>query len=154
MKLTSNAFKNGEFIPAEYTCDGYNISPKLEINDAPTDTKSFAILLEDPDSRFGTFTHWIIYNIPASVKILDSNIPNNEKLADNTLQGINDFKQVGYGGPCPQIGTHRYIFKLFALNAMLSTNQPVSTENVHKLFEKHILDTTTLTGLYCLNKNK
>src|SRR5689334_20782644 len=104
MQLTSTAFTSGQPIPAAHTCDGKNISPPLRWTGAPPDTKSFALIVDDPDAPSGVWTHWIVFDLPASTNELSADIPKAQLLAGKARQGLNDFKQPGYGGPCPPSG--------------------------------------------------
>jgi len=146
--IISNAFKEGELIPAKYTCDGENISPLLQIEESPRDTKYFALIMDDPDSKEGTFTHWIIYNIPANLTELPERLPDSGKLPDGSCQGINDFGKSGYGGPCPGKGRHRYVFKLYALDSSLNPVLPVSRASIDEVLKGHIIAQANLIGLY------
>lgn len=101
LQLTSSAFKNGEMIPGEYTCDGEDVSPPLAWTEPPQGTKSFALISDDPDAPVGTWVHWVAYNIPAAARELKKSVPTEKKLPDGTLQGVTDFHRIGYGGPCP-----------------------------------------------------
>ncbi len=120
IKLTSAAFKDGQSIPAPYTCDGVNISPPLEWSGLPKTTKTVAIVVDDPDAPSGTWVHWVLYNLPADNIGLVENVPASENLKAGGFQGKNDFGKIGYGGPCPPSGTHRYFFKIYALDSELS----------------------------------
>ncbi len=146
--LTSPAFKNGETIPAEYTCDGKDISPSLQWSDAPAGTKSFAVISDDPDAPGGTWVHWVIYNIPAGVRELKKGFPADKKLPDGTLQGTNDFQNIGYGGPCPPSGTHRYYFKLYVLDSVLALAPGATKNQLEQAMKDHILAEAQLMGLY------
>lgn len=148
MKLTSDAFKDQEMIPVKYTCDGENVSPPLTISDLPREAESFALIVEDPDAPTGTFTHWVMYNIPAKTEKISENIPDNEKLIDGSIQGANDFGKVGYGGPCPPLGTHRYFFKLFALNAKLEPVSGMTKDQLENGIKQHVIGNAELIGLY------
>ena len=148
MRLMSEAFPDQGLIPAKYTCDGDNISPPLSVTNIPKITESFALIVENPDAPMGTFTHWVIYNIPVDPAILRECISNDEKLSDGIIQGINDFGKIGYGGPCPPSGTHRYFFKLFALNAKLEQVSGMTKEQLEKKMRQHIIGNTELIGLY------
>ena len=120
MNIVSSAFENEGNIPSKYTCDGENISPELNWSDFPDGTKSFALIAYDPDAPMGTWVHWVIYDIPSNVNSLPEGVPSDEKLSFGAVHGINDFKDTGYGGPCPPKGVHRYFFKLYALDKMLN----------------------------------
>ncbi len=143
MKLTSSAFENNQFIPAKYSCDGQDISPSLSINDVPKGTQSLVIIVDDPDSPSGTFTHWLIWNIsPQTAEMTEGNIPS------EAAQGKNDFGKVGFGGPCPSSGTHHYQFKLYALDTMLDLASSVTKSDIEKAMQGHILEQALLVGLY------
>jgi Raf kinase inhibitor-like YbhB/YbcL family protein len=116
IKITSSAFKDGDMIPLKYTCDGKNVSPPLQWDLVPDGTKSIALICDDPDAPSGDWTHWVVYNLPADVRLLSENIPNDETLPDGTRQGLTDFGTTGYSGPCPPWGVHRYYFKIYALD--------------------------------------
>ncbi|MCI0656047.1 MAG: YbhB/YbcL family Raf kinase inhibitor-like protein, partial [Acidobacteria bacterium] len=119
MKIESAAFAPEVTIPSRHTCDGEDLSPPLTWADPPEGTKSFALISDDPDAPGGTWVHWVVWNIPASSRGLAQGVPTSAQWADGTRQGITDFRRVGYGGPCPPSGTHRYFFHLYALDAML-----------------------------------
>lgn len=148
MKLSSSAFNEGAMIPATYTCDGVNISPPLQWSDAPAAVKSFALICDDPDAPMGTWVHWVVYNIPPTVSELPEKVPASDTLADGTRQGINDFRKTGYGGPCPPGGTHRYFFKLYALDALLPVEPGMTKAKLLKAMEGHILAEAQVTGKY------
>ncbi len=150
MKLTSAAFKQGETIPARHTCEGDNISPALLWMGAPAAVKSFALIADDPDAPAGTWVHWVIYNIPPEAKGLPEAVPDAKTLEDGSLQGVNDFKKTGYGGPCPPKGhgSHRYFFKLYALNSMLNLDAGVSKPDLEKAIKDRILGRADLIGRY------
>ncbi len=135
-------------IPQHYTCDGDNVSPPLEWGDVPDETKSLALIAEDPDAPGGTFTHWVLYNMPANLRRLPENVRRDEILPNGTLQGINSFQRIGYGGPCPPGGTHRYYFRLYALDSMLELPPGVSKEMLLEAMEGHILAQTEVMGRY------
>lgn len=147
--LTSSVFGNGERIPDKYTCKGTDLSPPLRWEGYPEETVSFVLIVEDPDAPGGTFTHWVIYNIPAHVSELGEGVSKVERLPFGALQGLNDFNKVGYGGPCPPPGKpHRYVFKIYALDTMLDLDPGASKDDVLKAMGGHILAETTLTGIY------
>lgn len=152
IKITSSAFGNGESIPVRYTCDGENISPPLKWSNLPQGTKSFAIINDDPDAPMGTWVHWVIYNIPANVTELDERIPPLQKLANGALQGKNSWGKIGYGGPCPPGGTHRYFFKIYALDKILDIGAGASKEEVLNAIKGHILAEGQLYGKYSRQK--
>src|SRR6266576_1502901 len=117
--LSSTAFKDGAAIPVKHTCDGADVSPPLAWSGAPQGTRSFAIIADDPDAPAGTWVHWVLYNLPAEGLGLIENTPQTETLTGGGVQGKNDFGKIGYGGPCPPSGTHRYFFKFYALDSEL-----------------------------------
>jgi Raf kinase inhibitor-like YbhB/YbcL family protein len=148
MKLTSNAFVEGGFIPAKYTCDGKNVSPQLAWVSPPTNAKSFALICDDPDAPAGVWVHWVIFNIPATVKELPEEIPPTKTLPDGTKQGMTDFRRIGYGGPCPPSGVHRYFFKLYALDKELTLEAGITKAQLLKAIEGHILASAQMIGKY------
>jgi len=148
IKITSTAFKDGEFIPKKYTCDGDNVSPPLEWSEVPKATQSFALICDDPDAPMGTWFHWVIFNIPASVHKLNENISLNKVLEDGAVQGNNDFRKTGYGGPCPPGGTHRYFFKIYALDKRIGLTPGTTKDELIKELEGHILAEGKLMGKY------
>ena len=149
IKVNSPSFKNGDFIPQKYTCDGEDVSPALSWSNFPKETKSFVIIMDDPDAPIGTFTHWIVYDIPVSTTSLPENFPKVAEI-DGIKQGINDFRRIGYGGPCPPPGKpHRYFFKVYALNVESLNVEPGATrKQVEKAMENHIIAKGTLMGKY------
>jgi Raf kinase inhibitor-like YbhB/YbcL family protein len=150
MRLFSPAFENGEFIPVRYTCDGENVSPPLLFLDPPPETESFALLIEDPDAPVGTFTHWLVYDVPADFEGLAEDLPPAAELEYGIKQGVNDFGQIGYGGPCPPPGNpHRYFFTLFALTVPTLGIPPGATRDEFLLALKgKVLAQDELVGLY------
>lgn len=149
MQLMSSFFQHEGKIPASFTCDGENISPELSWRDAPDQTQSFVLLMHDPDApRAGGFTHWVLYNIPASVAALEPNVRKEERLAGIGVQGKNDSGKIGYMGPCPPSGTHRYFVRLYALDIELNLKPGASTEQVQKAMRGHVLDQAELMGRY------
>jgi len=150
MRLFSPAFGNGEFIPVKYTCDGEDVSPPLLFTEFPEDTRSFALLVDDPDAPGGVFTHWIIYDIPVTFEGLPEDVPPALELEYGIKQGINDFGKVGYGGPCPPPGSpHRYFFILFALDVpVLGIPAGVEKSEFLSAIEGHVLSQDEIVGLY------
>lgn len=148
MKLTSTAFEHESLIPTRYTCDGQDISPPLTWAGAPANTKSFALIADDPDAPMGTWVHWVAWNIPAAATALEENVPKKEALPDGMKQGTTDFRRIGYGGPCPPSGTHRYFFKVYALD--ISPNLPSRTtkKDLEHAMHGHILAQGELMGKY------
>jgi len=148
IKLTSTAFKEGEAIPRGYTCDGANVSPPLEWTGIPKTAKTIALIADDPDAPSGTFVHWVLYNLPADGLGLIENTPQTETLNGGGTQGKNGFEKVGYGGPCPPSGTHRYFFKLYALDAELPLKPGASKDEVETAMQGHIVGQAQLMGTY------
>ena len=138
--MRSAAFSNGGEIPKEFTCSGEDRSPALEWSEAPTGTKSFALIADDPDAPVGTWVHWVIFNIPGSAHSLPGAIEKKDQLVDGARQGRNDFRKIGYNGPCPPPGKpHRYFFKLYALDAELKLAAGASKSEVEDAMKGHIL---------------
>lgn len=148
IKVTSSAFSNEGMIPPKYTCDGEDISPPLAWDDIPAGTKSISLISDDPDAPVGTWVHWVMWNIPADKKGLAENVSPDESLADGSMQGITDFKRPGYGGPCPPSGTHRYYFKVYALDTNLELGKTTTKKDLLKAMEGHILAQGQLMGKY------
>lgn len=152
MNLTSPNFEHQTEIPKKYTCDGNDMSPELRWSGAPKTTKSFVLIADDPDAPDPknpkmTWVHWVLYNIPAIITSLSEGIAAKD-LPDGTLSGVNDWKKTGYGGPCPPTGTHRYFFKLYALDTMLPDLKKPSKSALEHAMEGHILEKAELVGLY------
>jgi Raf kinase inhibitor-like YbhB/YbcL family protein len=148
IKITSSAFENEGMIPSKYTCDGANISPPLQWQAVPEETKSIALICDDPDAPIGTFVHWVVYNLPPDVRELKKNFPDDETLPDDTRQGINDFGRTNYGGPCPPSGTHRYYFKIYAMDKKIDMTSIADKDSLLKAMEGHILAAGQLMGKY------
>ena len=149
MQLTSTAFKSGGAIPKQFTCEGKNVSPPLTWTGASANVKSFALIVDDPDAPNGTWVHWVVYDLPATTTELPQDTPKSQSIAGNAKQGINDFKQVGYGGPCPPPGkAHRYFFKLYALDEMLNLKPGATKKEIEKAMTSHIVGTAELIGTY------
>lgn len=142
MKLTSPAFEHNGNIPSKYTCDGENISPPLEWSEIPENTKSFVLIVDDPDAVGGkTFDHWINFNISDGARKIEEN-------SSLGIQGLTGFGTLGYGGPCPPSGKHRYVFKLYALDTKLHLNEGASKEQIEQAMAGTILEQAELIGLY------
>lgn len=148
MDVTSKAFQNGGSIPSKYTCDAENISPPLAWHGAPGTTKSYALIVHDPDAPRGDWVHWVIYHLPANQSELSENIPAQETLPSGAMQGRNDFRNIGYGGPCPPSGTHHYHFRLYALDSMLPLHAGATRQELEKAMHGHIVAETLLIGTY------
>lgn len=143
MRIESSAFKNNELIPPKYTCDGEDINPPLLISDVPENAKSLVLIVDDPDAPRGTWIHWTVWNISPGVK----EIPENS-CPQNAVEGMTGSGRSGYSGPCPPYGTHRYFFKLFALNTTLDLDASVEAADIEKEMEESILAKAQLVGLY------
>jgi len=148
MEIKSSAFGSGEIIPVKYTCDGADFSPPLEWTAGPAGTKSFALICDDPDAPMGTWVHWVIYDIPPTATMLAEGITRDRELPGGGTQGINDFRRLGYGGPCPPGGTHRYFFKLYALDAALGLKPGITKDQLLTAMKGHILAEAQLMGTY------
>lgn len=147
MKITSSAFINNGVIPKKYTCDGEDVNPPLEFIDVPENTKTLALIVDDPDAPMGTWVHWVLYNIsPDCRKIEENSVPK------GAMEGINDFRKRTYGGPCPPSGTHRYFFKLYALDCVIDLKGTVTKKDLEKAMDGHIIAKAELIGLYSRSK--
>ncbi|MGA2989156.1 MAG: YbhB/YbcL family Raf kinase inhibitor-like protein [Candidatus Korobacteraceae bacterium] len=147
--MKTTAFPEGALIPKKYTCDGADVSPALSWHDAPAETQSFALIADDPDAPKGTWTHWIMWNIPAKTAALPEAVPKTEESSDGTRQGKNDFQRIGYGGPCPPPGKpHRYFFKLYALSAKLEVKPGAGRNELERAMKGHILSQVEVMGKY------
>lgn len=141
MKIKS-VFNNMEKIPSKYTADGNNTNPPLEILDLPSNTKTLVLIVDDPDAPAGIWTHWILFNIPIINRINENSVPK------GAMQGMNDFKRLRYGGPSPPSGTHRYFFKLYALDTKLNLPEAARKSDIELAMKNHILAKAELIGLY------
>ena len=142
MKLTSPAFTHNGAIPSEYTCDGSDLSPPLEISDVPSNAKSLVLINDDPDAPVGTWDHWIVFNIPSSIE----DIPKGTE--PKGTAGRNSWGRTGYGGPCPPSGTHRYFFKLYALDTELNLQEGATKKDLERAMQGHIIAQAELMGTY------
>ena len=148
-QLSSPAFRDGERIPTQHTCDGADLSPPLSWTTPPTGTKALALTVDDPDAPTGNWVHWVVYNLPSTTQGLSANVPKEPTLPDGALQGLNDFGRVGYGGPCPPPGTpHHYLFTLYALDGQISLPPRATKAQLEQRMKGHVLSHTRLTGLY------
>ncbi|UCF61319.1 MAG: YbhB/YbcL family Raf kinase inhibitor-like protein [Anaerolineaceae bacterium] len=147
-KLTSTVFDEGDPIPKEFTCDGEDISPPLQWTDPPEGTVSFALIADDPDAPVGTWVHWVIYNLPTDARSLPIAFPLDADSPDGSKNGENSWGRLGYGGPCPPGGTHRYFFKLYALDQILDLEAGATKEQLLEAMESYILGETELMGTY------
>jgi hypothetical protein len=149
LDLSSPAFQEGSKIPTKYSCQGQDVSPALRWGEPPQGTRSFALIMDDPDAPGGVFTHWVIFNVPSDTRDLPEAVPAQAQLSDGSLQGKNDFGGTGYGGPCPPPGSaHRYQFTLYALDRMLDLKAGVTKKQVLDAMKGHILAQGQLTGTY------
>jgi hypothetical protein len=148
-QISSTAFKHGQTIPREYTCEGENVSPPLEWHEAPPGTAAFALICDDPDAPSGTYVHWVIWNISGRSMGLPRAVPTDPQLRDGTVQGRNSRGDSGYRGPCPPPGKpHRYFFKLYALNVPLPLEPGATKERLLSAMQGHILAQTEFYGTY------
>ena len=148
IKITSSAFDEGGMIPEKYTCDGIDVSPPLMCTSIPDGTKTIALIGDDPDAPMGTWVHWVLFNLPANTKEISENIQPERELENGAKQGMNDFRKIGYGGPCPPGGTHRYYFKIFALDTELNLEAGATKLQLLEAMEGHILGEGQLMGRY------
>ena len=151
LSLTSSAFRGGEPIPGMHTCDGADRSPALAWASAPASTASYALIADDPDAPGGTWVHWVVYDLPAGLTGLSADVPKVERPPDlgGAAQGQNDFRRLGYGGPCPPPGpAHHYHFKLYALGAKLGLKPGATKQEVERAMAGRILDSAELIGIY------
>lgn len=147
--ISSTAFQNGGDIPKKFTCDGADVSPQLAWAGAPPKTQSLALIVDDPDAPAGAWTHWVLYDLPANMAELQESVNKIDKLDNEARQGRNDFRKLGYGGPCPPPGKpHRYYFKLYALDAKLNLAPGASKEEVERSMQGHVLAKAELMGKY------
>lgn len=143
MKISSSAFLNNQEIPKKYTCDGEDVNPPLIIEEIPKNAKSLVLIVDDPDAPVGTWVHWVVFNINPKIKEIKEN-----SVPKEAILGRNDFGKLEYGGPCPPAGTHRYFFKVYALDKVLNLGQGATKMELEKEMRDHILDWGELVGLY------
>ena len=149
MQISSIAFGEGQSIPAKYTCDEKNISPPLKWSGVPAAAKSLALIADDPDAPGGTWVHWVLYDLPSNVSEFGEDVSKSQFVSGGAKQGLNDFKHLGYGGPCPPPGKpHRYFFKLYALDATVELKPGATKKELERAMEKHILAQGQLMGTY------
>ena len=146
--LSSTAFASGQAMPSVYSCRGRNVSPPLAWTDPPDGTQSFALIVDDPDAPAGTWVHWLLFNVPASTRGLSEGVRADAKLFDGSLQGTNSSRRLGYEGPCPPSGTHRYFFKLYALDTMLGLQSGANKTQLLAAMESHIKAQAELMGTF------
>ncbi|MFC1727358.1 YbhB/YbcL family Raf kinase inhibitor-like protein [Patescibacteria group bacterium] len=143
MKLTSPVFASLGMIPPKYTCDGENVNPPLVIREVPPQAKSLVLIIDDPDAAMGTWVHWLVWNIKPTVTMIKEN-----SLPEDCVQGLNGFGERKYGGPCPPSGTHRYFFKIYALDTEIYFESSVIKQNLLKEMQGHVIDHAELIGRY------
>ena len=157
LRLSSSAFADNGEIPARFTCEGHDASPPLLWSGAPGQTKSFALIVDDPDAPDpsaprGTWVHWVLYNLPPTASSLAEGVPA-DQLPAGTLQGVNDWKRTGYGGPCPPVGRHRYFHKLFALDVVLPDLHEPSKARLEQAMSGHVVEQAQIVGTYQRRKH-
>jgi Raf kinase inhibitor-like YbhB/YbcL family protein len=148
IEVTSPAFEDGAEIPSQYTCDGLDVSPPLSWGSVPDGTQSLALIADDPDAPGGTFVHWVIYDLPPDTRRLPEDVPNRQTLPSGAAQGVNGAGSIGYIGPCPPSGTHRYFFKVYALDTELGLGGGATKEDALSAMEGHVLGEGQLMGTY------
>jgi Raf kinase inhibitor-like YbhB/YbcL family protein len=148
MRVQSPAFAEGSRIPRSYTCDGKDVSPPLSWSGVPEGAKSLALICDDPDAPGKTWVHWVLFNLPPATRELPEGVPARASVSGGGVQGANDFRKLGYGGPCPPGGTHRYVFKLYALDLLLDLAAGATKAELEDAIEGHVLGQATLTGKY------
>jgi Raf kinase inhibitor-like YbhB/YbcL family protein len=148
LEITSSAFSEDTMIPTRYTCDGPDVSPDLAWSGVPDTAQSLALICDDPDAPMGTWVHWVLFNIPAGTSGLPAEIPPDAVLENGGRHGTNDFGRLGYGGPCPPGGTHRYFFKLYALDTEPDLASGITKAQLLEAMEGHILAEAQLMGKY------
>ena len=148
MKILSPAFQHEGMIPVKFSCKGDDISPPLKWENAPAGTKSFVLVCDDPDAPMGTWDHWLLFNIPASVTELPEGVPAQAELPNGARHGKNSWGRKDYGGPCPPGGTHRYFFKFYALDTLLDLKPGASKRELLNAMQGHILAQTELMGKF------
>lgn len=150
LRVSSDAFSEGEPIPVEYSCDGDNTSPPVAWTGAPEGTAAFALVMDDPDAPVGTFDHWVLYNVPPETTSLPAAVPAQEQLEGGALHGVNGAGRIGYLGPCPPEGdgAHRYQFRVFALDEPVDLASGASKTDLENAIDGHVLASGQLTGLF------
>ena len=148
MKITSSAFSQGDSVPLLYTCKGKDVSPPLQWTEVPEGTESFVLISDDPDAPMGTWVHWVYYNIPGSIRELPVGVDKKANPASGGVQGMTSFGRPGYGGPCPPSGTHRYFFKLYALDTAISPGNNAGKGEVLRAMKGHVLAEAELMGIF------
>jgi Raf kinase inhibitor-like YbhB/YbcL family protein len=148
IEVRSTAFAEGDRIPSDFTCEGADMSPPIEWANIPSGTKSIAIFVEDPDAPSGNWSHWLAYDLPPSMRQLPPGIPASQGLPAGGIQGRTDFGNAGYSGPCPPQGTHRYFFRVYALDTLLGLKPGATKQELLRAMQGHILAQGQLMGTY------
>ena len=152
LQITSTAFSEGQPIPAKYSCEGSDASPPLKWipqGGTPANIKSFALIADDPDAPMGTWVHWVAYDLPPGTSALPEGVEKSQYISGNAMQGLNDFRRLGYGGPCPPPGKpHRYFFKVYALDAKLDLRAGANRNELERAMKGHVLAQGELMGKY------
>jgi Raf kinase inhibitor-like YbhB/YbcL family protein len=149
LQLTSPDFSAGADIPKQFTCEGNDSSPALQWKEPPPGAQSFALIVDDPDAPVGMWVHWVLFDLPPTLRSLPQNFPKTEQAPDGTRQGTNDFKKIGYNGPCPPPGNpHRYFFKLYALNTKLNLKSGATKKDLERAMQGHALARGEYIGRY------
>ncbi len=147
LSVQSSVIRQGR-IPPHYTCDGDDVSPPLSWSGIPEGTKSLALIADDPDAPRGTWVHWVLYNLPPDLSDLPEDVRRDRELPNGARQGTNDFQRIGYGGPCPPGGRHRYFFKLYALDTVLDLDPGATKEQLLRAMDGHVLAEAEVMGTY------
>ena len=148
IEVRSSVFEHENAIPQKYACDGDDVSPPIEWRGVPAEAQSVALIANDPDAPGGTFTHWVVFNIPVGESGFEEGVPNTTRLANGAVQGVNDFKKIGYGGPCPPDGIHRYFFQVFALDTELDLSGDVTENELREAMQGHVVAEGEVMGKY------
>jgi len=148
IQVTSPAFAPGGQIPIRYTCNGPNVSPELRWEQVPRETRSLALIMDDPDAPGRTWVHWVLFNLPPGTTRLDEDLSKGPKLSNGALQGTNDFDKIGYKGPCPPSGSHRYFVRIYALDQKLDLTSTATKDDVMLAMKDHVLAQGELMGTY------
>ena len=148
LSIRSSAFEEGELIPKKYTCDGEDVSPPLSWTQLPKETKSIVLICDDPDAPMGTWVHWVLFGLSPDTLELPEDIPDEKEILGGAKHGLNDFRKYGYGGPCPPGGTHRYFFKLYAVDTHIDLNAGATKNEVLNAIKGNIVAEGQLMGRY------
>ena len=148
LDIRSSAFEEGKLIPKKYTCDGEDVSPPLSWTQPPKETKSMVLICDDPDAPMGTWVHWVLFGLSPDTLELPEGVISDKEVLGGAKHGLNDFRKYGYGGPCPPGGTHRYFFKLYAVDTQIDLNAGATKKEVLNAIKGHILEEAQLMGRY------